>query len=79
MDPTNLGSDQKSENSSTLSLQFKVKNKVKHFLIHPIREPKERGFQNTHYFSQCDNFSKFCGCPKLGFFKKINQSVQYFV
>ena len=34
-----------------------------------IQEPLSRGFQNTLYFSQNDNFSTCGGCPKFGNFQ----------
>ena len=48
----NLGSDQNSENSSTLGLDYTVKNSFRIFLFDTIQEPMERRFQNTPYFGQ---------------------------
>ena len=69
--PPNLGSAQKSENSSTLGLEYTVKKNFRIFLLHTIQEPLERGFQNTPYFGQTDNFSTVGGSPKFGFFQNI--------
>ena len=64
-DPPNLGSAQKSENSSTLGLEYTVKKNFKIFLLHTIQEPLERGFQNTPYFGQSDNFTTLGDRPKF--------------
>ena len=69
-DPPNLGSAQKSENLSTLGLQYTVKKNTRNFLLGTIQEPKVRAFRNTHYFIQSDNSSTLSICPKFGNFQK---------
>ena len=64
--PPNLGSAQKSENSSTLGLQYTVKKNTRNVLLGTIQEPMERAFRNTHYFIQ----STLSICPKFGNFQK---------
>ena len=70
-DPPNPGSAQKSENSSTLGLDYEVKKNYRIFLLDTIQEPLERGFQNTPYFGQRDNSDIVGGCPKFENFQNI--------
>ena len=60
-DPPNPGSAQKSENSSTLGLEYTVKKN----LLHTIQEPLQKDFQNTPYFVQSDDFRTIGGFPKF--------------
>ena len=66
-DTPNLRSTRKSENSSTLALNYTVKKNFRIFLFDTIQEPIERGFQNTPYFGQSDDFSTFGRFPKKEF------------
>ena len=74
--PTDLGPAQKSENSSTLGLEYPVKNNFRIFLLHTIQEPLQKGFQNTPYFGQSDDFRTFGGFPKFRNFQNFNYIIQ---
>ena len=71
-----LGSAQKSENSSTLGLEYTVKKNFRIFLLHTIQEPLEKGFQNTPYFGQSDDFRTFGGFPKFRNFQNFDYIIQ---
>ena len=71
-DPPNPESAQKSENSSTLGLDYELNKNYRIFLLDTIQEPLERGFQNTPYFGQSDNFSTFDGFAKFRNFQNFN-------
>ena len=50
---------QNRQNSSTLGHDHTVKNNCRIILLDTIEEPMARGFQNTPYSNQNDNFSTF--------------------
>ena len=42
-----------------------MKKKSTIYLLETFQEPLARGFQNTPYFKESNNFFTFAGCPKL--------------
>ena len=71
--PPNLGSAQKSENMSNLGLYCTANKTLRNVLLVTIQEPLTRPFQNTHYYSQNDNFSIVSVCSKFGNFQMLTK------
>ena len=78
-DPPNPGSAQKSENSSTLGLDYELNKNYRIFLLDTIQEPLERGFQNTPYFAKSDNLAYVMALQSSGIFKILTKSLIYVI
>ena len=57
----------KLENSSNLDFEYKDKKNSRNSLLHTIKDPLQRGFQNAPYFGKSNYITTMVGFPNINF------------